>query len=164
MKNSSPDLVKIAQLAKEFGCSRQNLYACLRRWGVEVRNGLVSRKAAKAARARLGSPTASQNARSKRSEPPAKAASRSEAERQLIELKVEGKRLALAERRGTLIKAEDVQQAAFDRGRCERDALLNWPVRICGDLAAKLGVDERTLHSELDLAVRAFLEERGQVK
>ena len=42
----------------------------------------------------------------------------------------------------------------FKLARIERDAWLNWPARISGQMASALGVDAHTMHVTLEAAVR----------
>jgi hypothetical protein len=165
------DLVSAAQLAAEWGCTRRNANASLRRWGVKRYEGnRVSRAQAEEKKSLLSSPTQAENSAKawKRSAPEAEQSaaggkSKADAERIRAWIRAERDRLELEERKRTLINAAEVEQATFERGRMERDALLNWPAQIVPDLAAKLGVEERALHSELDDLVRKFLEQRSRI-
>ena len=104
------DLVSTAQLAREWGCTRRNINASLKRWGVKRHAGeRVSRAEAEAKRAQLSSPTQVGNsARAwKRPAPPpeqplAGGKSKADAERIRAWIKAEGDRLALEERKKTL--------------------------------------------------------------
>jgi hypothetical protein len=64
---------------------------------------------------------------------------------------------------GKWLEASAVRLATEQRARTERDALLNMPSQEAPDLAARLGIDERLVHSELDLLVRKYLAQRGQI-
>lgn len=69
--------------------------------------------------------------------------------------------LELAKLQNSLIPAEEVAAAQEARAAQEREALLNWPSRVSGDLAAALKIPERTLFGHLDREVRRFLAERS---
>lgn len=68
------------------------------------------------------------------------------------------------ERVQTLVSKYEVQVAAFERGRVERDAWLNWPNRVSANMAAELGCDERRLRLALEREVRLYLTERAAEK
>lgn len=61
-----------------------------------------------------------------------------------------------------LVDAGAVFRAQQARAAQERDALLAWPARIAGPLAARLGCPEPLLREELSKSVRAYLNERTQ--
>jgi len=67
------------------------------------------------------------------------------------------KKLDLEERQGKLLKREDVENDAFNRGRAVRDALLNIPDRIAAMLAAES--DPVKITKMLDDEIRQALEE-----
>jgi hypothetical protein len=164
------DLISAPQLAAEWGCTTRNANASLRRWGVRRYGRNVSRAEVEAKRLLLSSPTQAENSAKawKRpapspEQPMAGGKTKADAERIRAWIKAERDRLDLEERKGTLVNAAEVRQATFERARMERDALLNWPAQIVPDLAARLGVAERTLHSELDDLVRKFLEQRSRI-
>ena len=71
------------------------------------------------------------------------------------------KRLDLQEREGKLVDAAAVHDAVFRRFREERDALLNWPVRISAVMAAELGLEAGVLLVALEKHVREFLAGRS---
>ena len=48
--------------------------------------------------------------------------------------------------------------------RIERDAWLNWPARISGQMASTLGVDAHQMHVALEAAVREHLIELGELR
>ena len=76
-------------------------------------------------------------------------------------VRLEREALDLAKIRNRLVPIDQVETAAFDRARAEREALQNWPARIAPLLAAELGVDDRKLFNLLEREVRAFLENRS---
>ena len=51
----------------------------------------------------------------------------------------------------------------FKLARVERDAWLNWPARISGQMASALGVDAHQMHVALEAAVREHLIELGEL-
>ncbi len=63
---------------------------------------------------------------------------------------------------GSLVDAGAVYKEQQKRAAAERDAILAWPSRIVGPMAARLGVQEPLLLNELMKAVRTFLTERSQ--
>ncbi|MEO5347925.1 MAG: hypothetical protein H7834_16345 [Magnetococcus sp. YQC-9] len=69
-------------------------------------------------------------------------------------------RLDLEERRGRLLKADDVEREAFELGRRVRDRLLNIPSRVSANLAAETDfkVIERLLIQELRTALEELSE------
>ena len=77
-------------------------------------------------------------------------------------LKLRHEELKLGEYEKTLVNADEVRSAQEARANAEREALLNWPSRIAGELAAELGVDERTLYAALDLRIRNYLRDRSR--
>lgn len=163
------DLVSAPQLAAEWGCTTRNVNASLRRWGVRRYGRSVSRADVESKRLLLSSPTQAENSSKawKRPAPhteqsAAGGKSKADAERIRAWIRAENDRLDLEERKKTLVHAAEVRQATFERFRIDH-ALLNWPAQIVPDLAAKLGVEERTLHSELDDLVGRFLEQRSRI-
>jgi len=72
------------------------------------------------------------------------------------------KELEFRKRRGELIDRQEVERAASDRGRIEREAWQNWPNRIVPIMAAEIGVDARVLQVAMDKYIRQHLEERSE--
>ena len=52
----------------------------------------------------------------------------------------------------------------FDLARRERDAWLNWPLRVAANRAAELGVDAHRMEQVLDIYLRAHLTDMAEVK
>lgn len=77
-------------------------------------------------------------------------------------LKLQAARVKVAREEGGLVDAQDVARQIEARFAAERQALLAWPSRIAGELAAEFGVDDRTLRKALDVRVRTFLAERSR--
>ena len=78
-------------------------------------------------------------------------------------IKAQTNKVRLSRLKGELINRHDAITQVFKLARAERDAWLNWPGRICGPMAAELGIDAHALHLALETAVRAHLQELGQV-
>lgn len=77
-------------------------------------------------------------------------------------IKSEIKRASLLEIRekvetGKLVDADEMEAAAFNRGRAVRAAWEAWPNRVSGPLAAELGVETRTMRLTLERFVREHL-------
>ena len=73
-------------------------------------------------------------------------------------------KVRLARLKGELVDRPQAIAHVFQLARTERDAWLNWPARISAQLAAELGVDAHALHVALENAVRAHLQELGDLK
>lgn len=84
-------------------------------------------------------------------------------QRQREGIKLEREQISFAAYKGTLVDAEKVKTAVTARASEEREALLNWPARVSGEMAAELNVDERTLYAALEKQIRVFLRERSRV-
>lgn len=76
-----------------------------------------------------------------------------------LALKVEARRLALDEEKGRLLDAAAANAAIDEIAGAIRDALLNWPARIAGQLAAELGADPHLVQSVLQQYVSTLLME-----
>lgn len=79
----------------------------------------------------------------------------------LLAAQAESAELDLARKRGELVSAADVRDAAMENARIEREALLSWPARVAPVLAPDLGVDQVALTTALERVVRTFMEERA---
>ncbi|MDD1651200.1 MAG: elements of external origin, partial [Methylococcaceae bacterium] len=66
--------------------------------------------------------------------------------------------------KGELVDRPQAIAHVFKLARTERDAWLNWPARVSALLAAELGVDAHVLHVALENAVRAHLQELGELR
>lgn len=75
-------------------------------------------------------------------------------------LKLEAEQLDLQKQKGSLVDVAEVEIAAFNQARAERDALLNWPARIVPLIAAEMKADATALFPIMDRHVREFLSER----
>ena len=79
-------------------------------------------------------------------------------------LKAKLKKLELEFREKGLVNRAQAIAHVFHLARVERDAWLNWPARISGQMASKLGVDPHTMHVTLEAAVRDHLIELGDLR
>ncbi|MCB4825227.1 hypothetical protein [Roseicella aerolata] len=76
-----------------------------------------------------------------------------------LALKVEAQRLSLDETRRRLIDVSEANVALDEIGSTMRDALLNWPARVAGLIAAELGVDPHLLQTILQSHINDLLTE-----
>jgi hypothetical protein len=65
--------------------------------------------------------------------------------------------LELEEREGKLVQADDVRRESYRAARLVRDALLNLPDRVAGELAAE--TNQFKVHQRLVLEIRRALED-----
>ena len=79
-------------------------------------------------------------------------------------LKAKLKQIALAEKKEELVDRAKAIAQAFKLARAERDAWLNWPARVSGQMASQLGVDTHAMHVALEAAVREHLIELGELR
>lgn len=79
-------------------------------------------------------------------------------------LKAKLKQVELAEKKEELVDRAKAVAQVFKLARIERDAWLNWPARISGQMASQLGVDPHTMHVALEAAVREHLIELGELR
>lgn len=79
-------------------------------------------------------------------------------------VKAQTNKVRLARLKGELVDRPQAIAHVFKLARTERDAWLNWPARVSGQMASKLGVDAHTLHVALEAAVREHLQELGDVR
>jgi hypothetical protein len=76
-----------------------------------------------------------------------------------LALKVEAQRLALDENKRRLLDVTEANAAIDEIAGTMRDALLNWPARVSGLIAAELGVDPHLLQTILQQHVSDLLTE-----
>jgi hypothetical protein len=76
-----------------------------------------------------------------------------------LALKVEAQRLALDEEKGRLLDATSANAAIDEIAGAMRDALLNWPARVSGLVAAELGVDPHLVQTVLQQHITDLLTE-----
>jgi len=76
-----------------------------------------------------------------------------------LALKVEAQRLALDENKRRLLDAAEANATIDEIAGAMRDALLNWPARISGLIAAELGVDPHLLQTILQGHITDLLSE-----
>ena len=72
---------------------------------------------------------------------------------------VEAQRLALDEEKGRLLDARSANAAIDEIAGAMRDALLNWPARVSGLVAAELGVDPHLVQTVLQQHITDLLTE-----
>ena len=76
-----------------------------------------------------------------------------------LALKVEAQRLALDETKRRLIDVNEANAALDEIGSTMRDALLNWPARVSGLIAAEVGLDPHLLQTILQGHINDLLTE-----
>lgn len=76
-----------------------------------------------------------------------------------LALKVEAQRLALDENKRRLLDVAEVNATIDEIAGAMRDALLNWPARVSGLIAAELGVDPHLLQTVLQAHITDLLSE-----
>ena len=79
-------------------------------------------------------------------------------------LKAQLNKVELAHRKKELVDRAKAVAHVFKIARIERDAWLNWPARISGQMASTLGVDAHQMHVALEAAVREHLIELGELR
>ena len=76
-----------------------------------------------------------------------------------LALKVEAQRLALDENKRRLLDVTEANATIDEIAGTMRDALLNWPARVSGLIAAELGVDPHLLQTILQSHITDLLSE-----
>ena len=76
-----------------------------------------------------------------------------------LALKVEAQRLSLDETKRRLIDVTEANAALDEIGSTMRDALLNWPARVSGLIAAEVGLDPHLLQTILQGHINDLLTE-----
>ena len=76
-----------------------------------------------------------------------------------LALKVEAQRMALDENKGRLLDAQTANAAIDEIAGAMRDALLNWPARVSGLVAADLGADPHLVQTVLQQHITDLLTE-----
>ena len=79
-------------------------------------------------------------------------------------LKAQLNKVELAHRKKELVDRAQAVAHVFKLARIERDAWLNWPARIFGQMASALGVDAHPIHVALEAAVREHQIELGELR
>lgn len=79
-------------------------------------------------------------------------------------LKAKLKQVELAEKKEELVDRAKAVAHVFHLARVERDAWLNWPARVSGQMASQLGIDPHQMHVALDTVVREHLIELGELR
>ena len=78
-------------------------------------------------------------------------------------LKAKLKQVELAEKKEELVDRAKAVAHVFTLARVERDAWLNWPARVSGQMASTLGVNPHKMHMTLEAAVLEHLIELGDL-
>jgi DNA-binding XRE family transcriptional regulator len=76
-----------------------------------------------------------------------------------LALKVEAQRLALDESKGRLLDVATANATIDEIASTMRDALLNWPARVAGVIAAELNVEPHLLQTILQQHINELLTE-----
>lgn len=76
-----------------------------------------------------------------------------------LALKVEAQRLALDESKGKVLNVSAANAAIDEIASTMRDALLNWPARVSGVIAAELGAEPHLLQTILQQHINELLTE-----
>ena len=76
-----------------------------------------------------------------------------------LALKVEAQRLSLDETKRRLLDVTEANAALDEIGSTMRDALLNWPARVSGLIAAEISVDPHLLQTVLQSHINDLLTE-----
>jgi hypothetical protein len=76
-----------------------------------------------------------------------------------LALKVEAQRLAIDENKRRLLDVNEANATIDEIAGAMRDALLNWPARVSGLIAAELGVDPHLLQTILQQHITDLLTE-----
>ena len=79
-------------------------------------------------------------------------------------LKAKLANLELAQKKKEVVDRARAIAHVFHLARVERDAWLNWPARVSGQMASTLGVDAHQMHVALEAAVREHLIELGELR
>ena len=79
--------------------------------------------------------------------------------RQILRNKLEASEIDLASKRGELLPRKEVERAATNTARQEREAWLTWPARTAPILAGEFEVDQAKLTAALEREVRVHMEE-----
>ena len=76
-----------------------------------------------------------------------------------LALKAEAQRLSLDETKRRLVDVTEANAALDEIGSTMRDALLNWPARVAGLIAAEISVDPHLLQTILQSHINDLLTE-----
>ena len=76
-----------------------------------------------------------------------------------LALKVEAQRISLDETKRRLVDVTEANAALDEIGSTMRDALLNWPARVAGLIAAEISVDPHLLQTILQSHINDLLTE-----
>jgi hypothetical protein len=78
-----------------------------------------------------------------------------------LALKVEAQRLALDESKRRLVDVAEADATIDEIAGAMRDALLNWPARVAGVIAAELGIEPHLLQTILQQHITDLLTEEA---
>jgi hypothetical protein len=76
-----------------------------------------------------------------------------------LALRVEAQRLALDHSKGRLVDVAAANARIDDIAGAMRDALLNWPARVAGQIAAEVGAEPHLVQTVLQERINALLSE-----
>ena len=79
-------------------------------------------------------------------------------------LKAQERRVRLQRMKSELIDRAQAIAQVFRLARDERDAWVNWPVRVTAIMAAELGLEQHQVHTVLERHVREHLAELAEVR
>lgn len=79
-------------------------------------------------------------------------------------MKAQERKLKLDKMRGELVDRAKATALIFNLGRQERDAWMNWPVRVAALIAAETNADVHAVQNSLDKYVRQQLAEMAGVE
>jgi hypothetical protein len=79
-----------------------------------------------------------------------------------LALGVEAQRLAIDETKGRLMDIAAVNHCIDEAAAGMRDAVLNWPARVSGQIAAEIGRDPHLVQTLLQEQMNALLEELAE--
>lgn len=79
-------------------------------------------------------------------------------------LKAQERKLKLEKMRGELIDRNKTMAMVFGLARQERDAWINWPVRVAALMANDVGADVHAVQIALDRYVRSHLAEMAEIE
>ena len=153
------ELLSLRKGAAALGMALSTLQHHVKRGNVRLIDGKVDLDVARVQLARNTDPEQSARGQQNRGDPPDgddrgglwDAKERSE------RLRAELLEIELAEKRGELVKADDVRRATTNVARTARDALLGLPTRVAAELAAE--ADPGKVHDRLVVEIRKICAE-----
>lgn len=159
------DLLSLRRGAKELGIALSTLQHHVKRGNVRLFDGKVDVDVARIQLARNADPE--QSVRGRQNGGMAGEAGGDgadgdrgglwDAKERSERLRAELLEIELAEKRGELVKAEDIRRAVTSVARISRDALLSLPTRVSAELAAE--TDAGKVHDRLVVEIRKICSE-----